>query len=179
MVRRQVMNDAAMFRAIVIAGMLGTTLFCGSGCLFFPDTCNDGFNMTTPRVEDGVESDSSGLFLRVTWDEGTGTGADLPPAYFADVTLEPLDEGELLADSVVLTATRELTVRFADTVTSQTLIDATSTGFTLEFSDRREHIDCTHIGSNDRYLLNVMIDFDNTGMVEGTIFEQRFIPGPI
>lgn len=169
-------DGIAIFRMI---GTAACALLFGSGCIFFPDTCNDGFNMTDPRVENGVESDATGLFVRIAWDEGTGTGGELPSSYFAAAVLEPFNEPDPLAESVDLTAARELTVRFDSGVTAQTFADANSTSFSLTFPDRRDFIDCMHPGSQDQYLLNVTLNFDDAGDIQTTLFEQRFIPGPI
>jgi len=138
-----------------------------------PDTCTQGDNMTDPRLVNDLEPANGASQVRITWDPGTGVGADLPDAYFSAVNLgesagTPITQSDLIR-SVQLTASRELTVTFQDTFVPATVGMA---NFRLFFPDRRDFITCSHPGDTDRYFLDVTLELTPEGTVRNAALEQ-------
>jgi hypothetical protein len=157
---------------IVAVGLLG----CGDDSLddgdLSGDSCTPGDNMTDPRLDNVPDASAADPEVLIAWDVGTGRGADLPSAYFdaVELALDTEDSVEALVTAVEHSAEREIVVRFSDLSTF--VGSETPLRFTLEFPDRAEHIDCTHPGMNDRYLLQVMVQFDASGQLAFAELEQ-------
>jgi hypothetical protein len=148
-----------------------------------PDTCNDGVNMTNPRLVNGLEQAGGRYQVRITWDAGTGRGAELPDEYFANVYLggssgAPVEQTELIA-SVAQTGPRELTVVFQQAVDADYLREHASISFRLFFPDRRGFIECRHPGSADRYVLDVLLTLDGSGVLQAAQLTEDVMLGPI
>ena len=138
------------------------------------DTCTQGENMTDPRLVAGLEGTEGEARIRITWDQGTGVGAQLPPAYFQAVGLSTPSE---YVSSVALTAEREITVEFDDL--TELLVAGKPLELSLIFPDRRAFIACSHAGMDDRYYLNITLQFSSEGALEQVKFEQGIHYGPI
>ena len=79
------------------------------------DTCTNGLNMVDPRIVNGLEPGDPGPSLRITWDEGTERGRQLPEAYFAGVSpFTRFDPSSQLVVSAVLTGPRLIRVQLVD-----------------------------------------------------------------
>jgi hypothetical protein len=150
------------------------------------DTCGGGDNMSSPAVT--LEQDPQGNFLRLRWDRGTGRGAELPPAYFAGVTLaDPsrFDSGTVAA-SVHASQDREIMVRLAalDTLWAGADGGAPSGApvtmtVQLEFPDRKQFIDCSHPGMTDIYWLRMVLTFAPPGVLQSKTLSQGVSLGAI
>ncbi len=97
--------------------------------------------------------------LRIAWEPGFA----LPAAYFDKATVQ----GEGVA-SVAHTGDRELTVTLAP--------GAAPTSLTLEFPDRRAFVDCTHVGMDDHYVVEVTLQRDGD-VITGATFRDDVLPG--
>lgn len=128
-------------------------------------SCTEGDNFTNLRVVDGYEQESEeSPFLRIAWDQGTGNGADLPRAYFEAAELA--EGSDPVAESVELTDDREFTVRFSE-------IPSGETSFIIVLPDRRDYIECSHPGMDDRYLLHVTLQTEEgSDALESVTFEE-------
>jgi hypothetical protein len=138
------------------------------------DTCTSGDNMSDPRLAAGLEELDGGVKIRLTWDSGTGKGAQLPAGYFQAVALSSPPE---IVRSAALTAEREITIEFNDLTSFLQTSD--SLELSLEFPDRREYISCSHAGMDDRYFLKIILGFTEGGSLEDVQFEQGVRLGPI
>jgi hypothetical protein len=119
----------------------------------FKDTCNQGMNMTNPRVVGGFDAASLSPTLVITWDTGTGRGAELPDRYFAEVTGYSIEEFTATFNS----SPKNITLTFGSL--SNFLAKKDRLEVTLNFPDRRGYIDCRHPASPDRYYLNILLKF--------------------
>jgi hypothetical protein len=157
-----------MYKVAVLAAL--TSLACGDRLR--SDTCTGGSNMTDPRLVAGLEPSAGGSLMRITWDPGTGEGAQLSPDYFAAVRLSSQTATEVqgLVPSVSLTGEREITVRFRN------LGPYLSTHRTLElvlaFPDRRGFTACEHAGMDDEYLLKIRLEFDEQQQLQSATLTQ-------
>ena len=164
-------------RRIILISLITATLV---GCILpgrtppGRDTCNQGDNMTNPRLVNGVEETETGHRIRIAWDPGTEQGASLPTAYFQEVAIED-DLG--VVHTVTLTGEREIVVTFED-LTSH-LQGENSLQLTLLFPDRRDHISCEHAGMSDEYYLIITLVFTDEGYLDSATFEQGVWLGPI
>ena len=80
------MNKIITVIKTLVAGLAIIVLM--SGCLLSkkgPNTCFGGSNMTNPRLVGTPDFSSEAPQLTITWDKGTGKGAELPDSYFAAV----------------------------------------------------------------------------------------------
>jgi len=171
---------ATVSRGAPTASFLFVTLLASTGCepTHGPDTCTGGRNMTSPRIEAGLETTEDGPLVRIVWDPGTGRGADLPDAYFDAVLVEPtMPASSDFVASAELTATREITVVFSDL--DAALTSSSRVGFTLWFPDRAAFIDCSHPGMPDRYLLNVVLTFDADGSISNSELSEDIRLGDV
>ena len=146
-----------------------------TGCA--ADTCTQGDNMTDPRIVDGLEDADTGHQIRISWDAGTEEGALLPDAYFEAVQLEVSEELTNIVVSATATAAREITVGLAGMTTYLESEDALS--FTLVFPDRRDFIDCFHLGMDDRYNLDATLIFTTAGALDQADLDQTVFLGAI
>ena len=161
---------------LLLSAILIITLGCALPGFLSPgkDTCAQGDNMSNPRLVAGLEESGETSRIRITWEPGTETGAELPVEYFQAVSLE--GESDVVS-TVTLTAEREITVEFNDL--SSYLKNEKVLELTLRFPDRREYISCHHAGMDDVYYLKISIHFTPEGTLEETIFEQGVRLGPI
>lgn len=165
------------FRVTRVAyALLATTAVAVVACAKDGDTCTGGANMTNPRLVAGLESAAGATFVRITWDPGTGLGAELGRSYFATVRLLPatLDAGVAVAEAPALTGDREIRVEIVDTRPPPKTLS-----FELAFDDRARHVDCRHPGMADQYVLAVAIDVDASSEVTRTELAERVILGDI
>lgn len=139
-----------------------------SSCVFVKDTCNGGLNMSNPRVVGGFDASLQAPQLVITWDTGTGRGAELPDRYFAEVM-----EGSLLKDVTFNSNPKSITMTFEplDMLTTDAL------EVSLTFPDRRGFIDCQHSGAPDRYNLDITLNFSEKKFV-GAVFTESVRLGP-
>ena len=164
-------------RPFALAWILLAVAACGDDT--GDDTCSTGENMTNPRVTGEPDALSDAPELRIAWDAGTGRGNELPASYFDAVSVAPETDPAVVGSiaAVEHSTEREITVRFQDisTLAGQ----PGGLALTLEFPDRREFIDCTHPGMEDRYLLDVQLTFDATGKVASSQLTERVQLGAI
>ena len=136
------------------------------------DTCTQGDNMTAPRLAGGPEASAMETKLRITWDRGTLVGEQLPPAYFAAVSLED----RKVASRAESTGEREIAVFLPGEPSTHA---AKTESFTLVFPDRARFTSCRHPGMNDVYELIATITFSADGSTATATFEQKISFGAI
>lgn len=127
---------------------------------FGPDTCSGGVNMTDPTLSMPFDPEGQPTDLVFEWQEGTDNGALLPPEYFEQVAIDPFTDQEVVAALVQELGAiddRQIRVRFGDLTDYRALNDGLT--LVLLFPDRRDFIECTHPGMEDRYLLTIDVDW--------------------
>ena len=144
-------------------------LLC-SGCLA-ENTCSDGATWQNPQIINGIESDENTSFVRLSWE----TGRLLPDEYFESIKVRCPDTDVCLDTPPEYTTPNVLKVFLKTSELPQ--LYAHSFELQLEFSDRREFIDCTHPGTNDRYFVSVYIYLDEYGDIILTQFEEAISYG--
>ncbi len=170
---------AAPHLFIGLSGLLGF-LGCSSpapctGCLQ-EDTCSGGNNMTSPVLANGIENGEAGPFLRILWEAGDSIGEMLPAAYFDRAAVSEQTDATLARDAQIQhTAERELLVRVpALTDYSRNHESAT---ISFAFPDRRDFIECSHPGSDDRYELAMTLHFDASAALTRVDVQQTVVFG--
>ncbi|MDB4994091.1 MAG: hypothetical protein JWM74_1523 [Myxococcaceae bacterium] len=157
--------------SVVVIAALVTTLACSSdgGAV---DNCGGGSNMSSPRLVSGVETDRGARFLRITWDRGTGRGAELSRNYFESVRLGD-STGVPEATEAALTSDREIRVELAAAPRASTI------AFVLVFDDRRQYVSCSHPGMSDSYFLDVSVVIDANGVATSSTLVEGVSLGAI
>lgn len=131
------------------------------------DTCNDGDTFQELHIVNGLETIDGKGAVRIGWGLGAGRARELPPDYFAAVTVT---EG---AATATLTGQHEITVVLDDLEVPP----PSPVSFSLAFPDRRDYIDCIHPASPDTYLLHVDLHFDAAGALTHAELTEDFQPG--
>lgn len=135
-----------------------------------PDTCSQGDNMTSPRLQGAPEASGAETKIGIAWERGTGVGEQLPAAYFERVTLEE----KTLVTKTAAAGERAMTVFL--TGAPATHAGKTET-FTLLFADRNQFTSCTHGGMKDVYSLAVTVTFSADATSATATFEQKVALG--
>lgn len=136
------------------------------------DTCSGGQNMTNPVIAGPVAPDGDGTRVRITWELGTGRGADLPAKYFDAPVASPAAQ----VDRVEHVSERELDVVLNGAPSTQA---GKTLAITLDFRDRRTVLDCKHPGMEDHYILELTLTFGGDGSLASSKLEEKFIAGDI
>jgi hypothetical protein len=139
------------------------------------DTCTGGENMANPRLVAGLEQSEAAPMIRIAWDQGSGPGAELPPAYFEKILVE---EGEDWVQAIEKSGEREITVVFND-LAGHLQDEQNSLHLRLVFPDRAAHISCFHLGAPDAYLLELDLNFMPDGTLDEATFRQSARLGPM
>lgn len=171
------MSRLAVLPARLLALAVLMALGCGDGVR--SDTCTGGVNMTNPRLVAGLEPSAGGSLIRITWDPGTGSGAQLPSGYFAAVQLSPgtAPEVQMLVGAISQTGEREITVRFRNMGGYLSTHDTLD--FVLAFPDRRGFISCEHAGMDDVYLLKIHLRFNAQQELQESVLTEEVVLGDI
>ncbi|MFO0740192.1 MAG: hypothetical protein U0270_30105 [Labilithrix sp.] len=136
------------------------------------DTCSGGQNMTSPVISGPVAPDGDGTRVRITWERGTGRGADLPAKYFDAPVASPAAQ----VDRVEHVSERELDVVLKGAPAAQA---GKTLAIALDFGDRRTVLDCKHPGMQDHYVLELTLTFGSDGSLAASKLEEKFSPGDI
>lgn len=133
--------------------------------------------MSNPQIRDGFDLTAPTPELHLTWERGTGKGADLPDSYFDWVHPSLLGSAREVIQSVKHIAPREIVIQLAREELLRNLERSRQLELVLEFPDRRIAIDCTHPASADAYIVSIKLEFHEQ-MLLHTKVEQSVYLGP-